>query len=376
MAGSWPSPARAFAFTDHSEEISVMRWGLGDVWWLMVIPIFSIALFAYGHSVRRSIVRRAGSVQLIQKLISSLSVERRLVKQLLFVLAITLIVLAALRPQYGRRPQTLRQTGVDIAIAFDISKSMLARDVHPSRLDAARTLLSQLMEELKGDRVALVPFAGIAFTQSPLTADQGAVKLYLDSLDPAQMPVGGTNLAMALEEGIKLLTGKQDRGDKSSRSRVLLLITDGEDVATDQGEAAKKAATKAAKEGITVFSIAVGTRVGEPIPVVNDDGSHAGYQKDSSGKPVYSRLNIDLLNTLTSLSDPEGKKSRRVFEFDGQQDTLSMVVDELDSLQKSALQASMRHTYNEKYQYFLFPALLLLLLESRLSERRGRGVRS
>tara|TARA_B100001093_G_scaffold511597_1_gene579803 strand:+ start:1103 stop:2164 length:1062 start_codon:yes stop_codon:yes gene_type:complete len=353
-----------------------MRWGLGDVWWLMVIPIFSIALFAYGHSVRRSIVRRAGSVQLIQKLISSLSVERRLVKQLLFVLAITLIVLAALRPQYGRRPQTLRQTGVDIAIAFDISKSMLARDVHPSRLDAARTLLSQLMEELKGDRVALVPFAGIAFTQSPLTADQGAVKLYLDSLDPAQMPVGGTNLAMALEEGIKLLTGKQDRGDKSSRSRVLLLITDGEDVATDQGEAAKKAATKAAKEGITVFSIAVGTRVGEPIPVVNDDGSHAGYQKDSSGKPVYSRLNIDLLNTLTSLSDPEGKKSRRVFEFDGQQDTLSMVVDELDSLQKSALQASMRHTYNEKYQYFLFPALLLLLLESRLSERRGRGVRS
>ncbi|MGC6418746.1 MAG: VWA domain-containing protein [Bradymonadia bacterium] len=352
-----------------------MRWGAGEYWWLAALPILAVALFVYGHIMRRTLARKAGSSTLIQGLINSLSVERRMVKQFLFVLALGLVIIASLRPQYGRRPQTLRQSGIDVAIAFDISKSMLARDVHPSRLDAARTLLAQLMDQLKGDRISLVPFAGIAFTQSPLTADQGAIKLYLNSLDPAQMPVGGTNLAMAIREGVKLLTGDEDRGEKQSRSRVLLLLTDGEDVARDQGKAAQEAASEASKAGVHVFAVAVGTRVGEPIPIVNEDGSHAGYQKDSAGKPVYSQLNIDLLNQLVQLADPEAKTSERVFEFDGQSDTASAVVEQLDTLQKSAMQASMRHTYNEKFQYFLFPALLLLLLELLLNERRKiRGV--
>jgi Ca-activated chloride channel family protein len=350
-----------------------MRWGAADLWWLSAIPVLTVALMAYAHLVRRNILRKAGHLPLIRTLIESLSMERRLTKQLMFFLGITLVVIAVLRPQYGRRPQTLRQTGVDIAIAFDISKSMLARDVHPSRLEAARGLLSDLMKEVTGDRVALVPFAGIAFTQSPLTADQGAIRLYLDSLDPAQMPVGGTNLAMAIEEGVRLLTGKQDRGDKTSRSRILLLITDGEDLSTDQGEAAKKAASKAAKEGVKVYALAVGTRVGEPIPIVNADGSHAGYQKDSSGKPVYSRLNVEFLTQLAKLADPEAVDAKRVFQYEGQENMAARLAESLDTLQKSAIEASMRHTYNEKYQYLLAPALLLLLLELRLSERRARA---
>ncbi len=350
-----------------------MRWGAAELWWLLAVPAVVLAIMAYGHIVRRNLVRRVGHLPLVQDLIETRSMERRLVKQLLFFLAISLVVVAVLRPQYGRRPETLRQTGIDVAIAFDISKSMLARDVQPSRIEAARTLLAGLMDRLSGDRVALVPFAGIAFTQSPLTADQGAIRLYLDSLDPAQMPVGGTNLAMAIEEGVRLLTGKQDRGDKNSRSRILLLITDGEDVATDQGEAAKKAAGKAAKAGISIFALAVGTRVGEPIPILNADGSHAGYQKDSAGKPVYSRLNMKLLQQLAQLADPERPDSKRVFQYEGQANMADILAGELDTLQKSALEASMRHTYNEKYQYMLAPALLLLLIELRLGERRRRS---
>ena len=141
-------------------------------------------------------------------------------------------------------------------------------------------------------------------------------------------------------------------------------------MARDQGKAAQEAASEASKAGVYVFAVAVGTRVGEPIPIVNEDGSHAGYQKDSAGKPVYSQLNIDLLNQLVQLGDPEAKTADRVFEFDGQSDTASAVVEQLDTLQKSAMQASMRHTSNEKFQYFLFPALLLLLLELLLTERR------
>ena len=252
---------------------------------------------------------------------------------------------------------------------------MLVKDVQPSRLQAAQRLLADLMVQLMGDRIALVPFAGIAFTQSPLTADQGAIRLYMDSLDPSQMPVGGTNLAAAIREGVKLLTGKEDRGDRSSRSRVLLLITDGEDVATDKGEAAKKAAQDAAKAGVSIFAIAVGTRTGDPIPLTDDEGRHLGYQTGSDGKSIYSKINVNLLEDLARLSDPENSDAKRVFQLDGQSSVTAALVTELDTLQKTALKTTMRETYNEKFQYLLLPALLLLLAELLLSERR-RGVES
>ena len=349
-----------------------MRWGEPSLWWLSFVPVIAIVLLVYGHLIRRQLLAKAGHIPQIKTLIETLSMERRLTKQLMIVLALILVTVAALRPQYGRRPETLRQSGIDIAIAFDISKSMLARDTQPSRLQAARRQLSDLMDRLSGDRIALVPFAGIAFTQSPLTADQGAIRMYLDSLDPKQMPVGGTNLAMAMEEGVRLLTGKQDRGDQGARSRVLLLMTDGEDVATDQGEAAKAAAQKAAEAGVKVFAVAIGTRLGEPIPIYNDDGSHAGYQKDRSGKPIVSSLNMTLLEELVRLADPESPDAQRVFQFEGSTSIAGPLAAELDTLQKTALANAMRHTYNEKFQYVLLPAILLLLMELFISERRRR----
>jgi Ca-activated chloride channel family protein len=350
-----------------------MRWGHGDWWWLLAVPLLGIAAFAYGHLVRRHKLQQAGDHPLVIKLLSTFSLERRLFKQLLVALALTLVTLAALRPQYGRRPETLRPTGIDIAIAFDISKSMLARDVVPSRIESARTQLERLMAQLSGDRTALVPFAGIAFTQSPLTHDRGAIRLYLDSLNPKAMPVGGTNLAMAIKEGTKLLTGAEDRGDKQSRSRVLLLITDGEDVASDQGEAAKTAAREAAEAGVRVFAIAVGTRLGEPIPILNEDGTHAGYQKDRAGKPIYSKLNIALLEDLARLADPEAPAdARRVFHDDGTESVADDVAAELSTLQRHAMEANIRHTYGEKFQWALLPAIALLLVELLVGERRRR----
>ena len=349
-----------------------MRWGEPSLWWLSLGPVLVVLLLVYGHIVRRQLLAKVGHIRQIRSLIETLSLERRLTKQLMLFLAFTLLTVAALRPQYGRRPETLRQSGIDIAIAFDISKSMLARDTQPSRLQAARTQLADLMDRLSGDRIALVPFAGIAFTQSPLTADQGAIRMYMDSLDPKQMPVGGTNLAMAMEEGVRLLTGKQDRGDQGARSRVLLLITDGEDVATDQGEAAKEAARKAAEAGIKLYAVAVGTRLGEPIPIFKEDGSHGGYQKDNAGKPIYSRLNMELLEELARLADPESAEATRVFHFEGTNSIAGSLAAELDTLQKTALANAMRHTYNEKFQYVLVPAILLLLIELFIGERRRR----
>lgn len=351
-----------------------MRWGNPDLLWVCAVPLLAIALWIYGAAVRRKLLARAGHVPLIQKLLATFSPQRRLTKQFLCGMALLLLSVTLLRPQFGRRPEALRQSGIDVAIAFDISKSMLARDVPPSRIQAARDVLGRLVQTLTGDRIALVPFAGVAFTQSPLTADNSAIRLYLDSLDPQQMPVGGTNLGMAITQATQLLTGHSDKAENTGRSRVLLLITDGEDVTAGTGEAAKKAAQKAAEAGVRIYAIAVGTMVGEPIPLVDSNGQHAGYQKGSDGKPIYSKLNLPLLEELARLADPQNLKGKHVFSFDGTTDVAAELAGVLGDLQKTTLESSIRHQFGEKFQYVLFPAILLLLAELLVSERRRKLV--
>lgn len=355
-----------------------MRFGNPDLLFALLVPVLAVVAFVYGAMARRRIVARAGHAPLVQRLLATFSPQRRLIRQFLAGVALLLLSVTVLRPQFGRRPEALRQTGIDVAIAFDISKSMLARDVAPSRLQAARELLGRLMHLLSGDRIALVPFAGVAFTQSPLTADNSAIRLYLDSLDPQQMPVGGTNLAQAIGKSTELLTGQKDKAEATGRSRVILLLTDGEDVAADQGAAAKKAAQKAAEAGIKLYAIGVGTLVGEPIPLVDEAGNHAGYQKGTDGKPIYSKLNLPLLEELARLADPQGTtgtdadKAKRVYAFDGSTDVAADLAGALSKLQKDTLETSLRHQFGEKFQYALLPAILLLLAEMLVSERRRR----
>ena len=347
-----------------------MRFGHPELWWLYFIPLLALALFIFAAMRRRRITERLGDPELIATLMASLSYEKRMFKALIMLIALVTLALAAMRPQFGRRSEVQQQSGIDIAVAFDISKSMLARDVHPSRINAAKTQLNQLITMLTGHRVALIPFAGIAFTQSPLTADKSAFRLYLKSLDPQQMPVGGTNLSMAIREGVKRLVGRGDRGDKASRSRVLLLMTDGEDLSPAAGDDVKAAAQEAKEAGVLIYAVAVGTRSGEPIPILNADGTHAGYQKDRAGRPIYSKLNLDLLRELAVLADPENPKAEKVFHIDGDRDVTIQLAEAFNSLQKSRLEGSVRHHYGEKYPYALIPALLLLLLELLISDRK------
>lgn len=351
-----------------------MRFGVDGLWWaLWILPLAAAGLWVYASVRHKALVAQLGRHPLVQRLLANFNPEARLLKQLLVGLALCLMVFAALRPQFGVQPQTIRRSGMDIAVAFDISKSMLARDVAPSRLVAARSQLLQLIERLTGDRVALVPFAGVAFTQSPLTHDDSAIRLYMNALDPQQMPVGGTHLAMAIRESLRLLTSVDDKGGEAGRrSRVILLITDGEDVARDQGDAAKAAAKEAAEAGVKIFAVAVGTKLGEPIPILAQDGTHAGYQKDSSGKPIYSQLNIDLLEQLTGLADPEAVGDLRVFHYDGSAPVVDPLVRALGGLQRAVLESNLRQNYAEKFQYLLAPALILLIGELWIRERRRR----
>ena len=165
-------------------------------------------------------------------------------------------------------------------------------------------------------------------------------------------------------------TGRGDKAETSGRSQVLLLVTDGEDVASAQGEAAKKAAQKAAEAGIRIYAIGLGTMTGDPIPLYDNSGQHAGYQQDSTGKPIYSKLNLKLLEELARLSDPANPNETRVFLDDGKTAALEGMLGALEKQQRTTLEASIKHQYGERFQLLLIPALLLLLIEMRLSERR------
>lgn len=360
-----------------------MRIAYPHLWWLAIFPVLALAFMLYASWRRGQVTRALGERHLIDMLTASVSLEKRLIKAVVILVALSAVVFASLRPQFGRRSEVQQQSGIDIAVAFDISKSMLARDVYPSRLDAARNLLTQIVDQMSNHRLALIPFSGIAFTQSPLTADKSAFRLFLRGLNPQQMPIGGTNLAMAISEGTKRLSSQSDRGDKLSRSSVLLLITDGEDLAQATRDEVKKAVVEANEAGVMIYAIAVGTVSGEPIPILNKDGSYAGYKRDRSGKPIHSKLNIELLreivdqNTLTVESDTKDqdeltkfRKLKRVFLLDGHQDLVSDLATSFSKLKRQKLNSSIRHRYGEKYAYALIPALILLLLEMLISDRR------
>ena len=363
-----------------------LRFAYPGLWWIALLPLIALTLWGLNGLRRRRLIATFGELPLVQALLTTISRERRLFKRLLLFLGLAALSLAALRPQYGRSAQIEDRAGIDIAIAFDVSKSMLARDLLPSRIGAARSQLKSLLQQLKGHRIALVPFAGIAFTQSPLTADQSAIRLYLDSLNPQAMTVGGTNLAMAIDEGVKRLTGAQDRGERGSRSQVLLLITDGEDLSPDAGEAAREAASRAQAAGVIIYAIAVGTPSGEPIPILNEDGGHEGYQLGRDQRPLYSQLNIELLRELTwravfptgaSLTGELQNRLRqesdaRVILLDQEGIAIRSLATALNLLQRESYQNTLRHRYNESYHYAVIPALFLLLLELLISERRRR----
>lgn len=358
-----------------------MRIAYLHLWWLGLLPIFALGLMIYASWRRRQVTQILGERHLIELLTTSVSLEKRLTKATLLWLGVVALSFAALRPQFGRRAEVQHQVGIDVAIAFDISKSMLARDVYPSRLDAARHELTTLVQGLNNHRVALIPFAGIAFTQSPLTADKSAFRLFLRGLNPQHMPIGGTNLAMAIREGTERLSGQSDRGDKLSRSSVLLLITDGEDLATERREEIKVAVKEANEAGVLIYAVGVGTLSGEPIPIYNKDGSHAGYQRNREGRPIHSRLNLDLLREIVTESLPAGindnpeelakyQKLKRVFLLDGHHALSTELADSFNKLNQHKLDSSIQHRYGEKYAYALIPALLLLLLELIINDRR------
>jgi Ca-activated chloride channel family protein len=288
----------------------------------------------------------------VNNLLGALQAALRAGALLLFSLALT-------QPQCGSRTELARRRGIDLVVALDASKSMLARDVAPDRLDRAKLELNALLDSLKGDRVGIVAFAGDAYVQSPLTSDYAAAKLFLKAVDPEQMQQGGTNIGAALLLAQNML----ESADRGAKDRVVVLLSDGEDLSGEEMDAAE--ALKNA--GIKVYAVGIGSDAGEPIPELGKSGEVQGYKKDASGNTVLSRLDRAGLEAVAQLTGGE-------FFYEPHGVAVQEVAARIDRLQKSELESRLTVRWDERFQSLLVPGLVLLALGTLLpSRRRGLG---
>ncbi len=264
-----------------------MRFAHPEILWLLVaLPLLALAGWISATRKRRALRRFAGGAEMLARFTTGVSAHRRAAKVLLLQLALLGSILAAARPQWGKLVDEVRQAGVDVVVLMDTSLSMAAEDLAPSRLELARDEIDTLLDSLAGDRVALITFAGLPSLACPLTVDHGAVRLFLDAVEPEVVQVPGTALAQAIELGIEAF-GETDAVG-SNRSRAMVLFTDGE----DHEGGIEDVLPKLRKAGVVVHAIGVGTTRGAPIPVADEAGR---FKKDAEGRLVTTRLDETVL---------------------------------------------------------------------------------
>ncbi len=323
------------------------------LWGLAGVP-FLAALFWWAISRRRRDLDLLAGRPLVERMVTQVSVQRRIVKALLACAAAVFLVAALARPQWGMGLDPVTRRGVDVVIAMDVSSSMLSEDLRPSRLEKARADAERLLDLLDGDRVAVVAFAGSAATLCPLTLDYGAAQLFIDALSPEILSDQGTDLPTALDEIFSVFD------EKERRFRTAVIFSDGED---HQG-GVEAAARKAAEAGVIIHTVGVGTAAGGPIPIRRPDGTVAGYKEDSEGRVVTSRLEEGSLSEIAAATGgvyvaatPGGGEIERVAEAVG-------------AMEEREMKQKILARYEERFQIPLALGLLCLVADSLIPERR------
>jgi Ca-activated chloride channel family protein len=327
-------------------------WMLHLLW---LLPLAVLALLVESRKKKRALERLADP-DLLARLTGRVVKGRRFLKGLLLLASLGMMLLALAGPRWGSHYQEVSQKGVDITVLVDVSRSMLVEDIKPNRLERARREILDFLRVVRGDRVGLVAFSGVAFVQCPLTLDYSALEMFLNALDPGLIPVPGTDLGAALE------TGLSSFDPKSETDKVMLLITDGE----DHEERGLEAARKAASQGVRIFVFGMGETSGGPVPA---GGGRGGFKKDEGGKVVLSRLEEEGLRKIASMTG--GTYVRSVA---GDLDLDVLYFDGIKSRTEArTLKSGKIKVYEERFSLFVLAALFLLFLEGVIRERRAQG---
>ncbi|MBN2343537.1 MAG: VWA domain-containing protein [Deltaproteobacteria bacterium] len=343
-----------------------MRFAEPNLLFFLIAPALAIVFFIVGIWLRKRLISRLGTGKVVEAQLRRPSPYLRAAKSILLVLGLALLVFATARPQYGGRVQQLKKRGIDVVVALDFSKSMLAQDVRPNRLERAKLELAGFIKKLTGDRIGLVAFAGDTM-RFPLTTDYTAAVTFWKDLTPYDMPVGGTAIGKALNAANAMLFDNRDEDDVSkalkSRSKVIILLTDGEDHIGTPVDVSKEIA----KNGVKVFTVGIGSDSPELIPRYLDDGTAMGYQKDNNGEYITTSLSAENEDTLKQIAaNTQGRYFRAGSDLSG----LQAVVDEIRNMKQSEVESRKTVLYDEVFQWFLLPAILFLLLAFLLPDRR------
>lgn len=321
-------------------------------WTLLIIPVI-LVLFTLLQVWKLKAQKKFANTVTLNRLSPNKSVFKPVLKIILICLVFASLAMALVNPKNGTKLETVKREGVDIVFAVDVSKSMLAEDIAPSRLDKTKQLVTQIINNLASDRVGIIAYAGKAFPQLPITTDYGSAKMFLGNMNTNMLSSQGT----AISEAIKLATTYFDNQEQTNR--VLIILSDGE----DHGEEAIEMANQAKEAGIKIFTIGVGDKKGGPIPI-KQKGVISHYKKDSQGETVITRLNEDTLIDIAEAGNGayiNGKSTA---------DVIARVRTVLNAMDKTEFEAKQFADFKDQFQWFIGFALLFLLIDVFLLERK------
>jgi Ca-activated chloride channel family protein len=332
----------------------VIKWAAPQyLYLLLIVPVLLTGIVIY-LARKRTRLRLHVDEGLILRITQTASRRLQTLQLVLPVLGLCLLIIALARPKWGEKLQIYEGKGIDVVIALDASKSMHAQDLKPDRLTRAKTEIALLLDYLSTDRIGITAFAGECFVMCPLTTDIEAAKLFLDVISPALIPKPGTNLEKAMGVSSSLFNPREET------YKALIIFTDGDNLTGDPVSAVEYLKD----QGIKLFTIGIGTTEGSPVPELDKAGNFVEYKKDKDDKIVMSRLTERLLIVLAKATDG------RYFRTEGLY--MDKLVSELDKIKKKEIGGGEYVEYEERYQYFLAAAFILIIAGVAISDRRGR----
>ncbi|HDO27455.1 MAG TPA: VWA domain-containing protein [Bacteroidetes bacterium] len=325
---------------------------------LLAVPLFFLFFWLYNNWKRKA-RKRFGDERTIKTLMPNASDSKSGLKFFMIILAYIFLIVGISDPQIGSKLEKVKREGIDLMLTLDVSNSMLAEDIKPNRLERAKMAISNLIDKLQGDRIGIVIFAGHAYKQLPLTTDYSAARLFLSAVNTKIVPTQGTAIGAAIDMAAESF----DKNNKHNKA--IVVITDGE----NHEDNAVAAAKKAAKKGIRVFTIGMGLPEGAPIPVFNDYGVQTGFKKDRSGKTVITKLNEDMLRQIAAAGN--GAYARANNSSTG----LKKIFNDINQIEKKEIETKQFTDYVHRFQIYLFIALVLLVIEVLISNRKSTWTR-
>lgn len=323
------------------------------LYWLAALPVFFV-LFYYMILQRKARMKKLGELSLVKRLMPEQPKQKLWWKFSVYSLIYILIIIGLANPQIGSKLEKVERQGVDLMIALDVSNSMLAEDIKPNRLERAKRAISKLVDQLEGDRIGIVVFAGRAYTQLPITSDYSAAKLFINTIDTDVVPTQGTSIGQAI-------TLSMEAFEKSKHDKAIIVITDGEDHEDDPVAAAEEAV----KNSVSVYTIGIGLPEGAPIPTYSN-GQKTGFKKDLSGKTVVTKLDEITLQKVAAAG--KGIYVRANNTTAGLKD----VFDRINKMEKQKYEAKIFSDYEDRFQIFLALALFFLVMDLFITDKRSK----